>query len=260
MIGQILPRGSGVRGLFSYLFTEGLAGDKGLESEHTDARIVACWDGHSQNLQPPVGPTGNRDFTQRAGRLEEPVAALGYSREELRTVKPVHHLAIAAAKDPGTGALVDRTLSDAQWADIAQEHMDRIGLARREDELGVRWVAVRHAKDHVHVVATLARQDGRRPRLSNDHYGSIEASRFVEHKYGLVAMAATGRTGAAKPTRGEQRKYRDTRWRCEGEGRRRRRPTGSCCVVTCASRPPAPAASRSFLAGSGQTGCWSGSG
>ena len=47
----------------------------------------------------------------------------------------------------------------------------------------------------------------------------MEASRFVEQKYGLVATAATGRAGAAKPTRGEQRKHRDTRRRCEGEGR-----------------------------------------
>ena len=194
MIGQILPRGSGVRGLLYYLFTEGLAGDKGLESDHTDARIVACWDGHSQNLQPPVGPTGNRDFTELAGRLEEPVAALGYSREELRTIKPVYHLAVAAAKDPETGAPLDRTLTDSEWADIAQEYMDRIGLARRDDDLGVRWVAVRHAEDHVHVVATLARQDGRRPRLDNDRHRSREASQFVERKYGLVATAAGGRT------------------------------------------------------------------
>jgi hypothetical protein len=35
-----------VRGLLYYLFTEGLAGEKGLESDHLDARIVACWDGH----------------------------------------------------------------------------------------------------------------------------------------------------------------------------------------------------------------------
>jgi hypothetical protein len=96
--------------------------------------------------------------------LSDPVAALGLSREERRRIKPVYHLAIAAAKDPDTGAPVDRTLSDADWADIAQEYMHQIGLDRRDDLRGVRWVAVRHAEDHVHVVATLARQDGSRPR------------------------------------------------------------------------------------------------
>lgn len=219
MIGQVLPRGAGVRGLLWYLFTEGLAGEKGLESDHTDARVIASWDGRPDAVQPRRGPDGRRDFTDLADRLHEPVAALGYSKEELRRIKPVYHLAVAAAKDPQTGAPLDGTLTDAEWADIAQEYMDRIGLARRDDPLGVRWVAVRHAEDHIHIVATLARQDGRRPRLSNDRYRSMEASRFVEHKYGLVATAANGRTGTARPSRGEQRKHRDTVRRREGEGR-----------------------------------------
>ncbi len=215
----MLPRGCGVRGLLYYLFTEGLAGAKGLESDHTDARVIASWDGRPDTVQPGLGLSGKRDFTELADRLNEPVAALGYSTQELRTIKPVYHLAVAAAKDPETGAPLDRTLTDAEWADIAQEYLDRIGLARREDDLGVRWVAVRHAQDHVHIVATLARQDGRRPRLSNDHYRSMEASRFVEQKYGLVATAATGRTGAARASRGEQRKHRDTTRRREAQGR-----------------------------------------
>jgi hypothetical protein len=219
VIGQILPRGSAVRGLLYYLFTEGLAGQKGLESDHLNARVVACWDGHPRDLQPPVGPTGARNFTELAGRLTEPVAALGYSRQELRTIKPVYHLAIAAAKDPETGAPVDRTLSDSEWADIAQEYLHRIGLARRDDDLGVRWVAIRHAEDHVHVVATLARQDGRRPTLSNDFYRSREASQFVEGRYGLAKTAAGGRTAAPAPTRAENRKHRAACSRRAGEGR-----------------------------------------
>jgi hypothetical protein len=219
VIGQILPRGSAVKGLLYYLFTEGLAGEKGLESDHLNARVVACWDGHPQDLEPPVGPTGARDFTALASRLEEPVALLGYTRQELRTIKPVYHLAIAAAKDPQTGAPVDRTLTDEQWADIAQEYLDRIGLARRDDEMGVRWVAIRHAEDHVHVVATLARQDGRRPRLDNDFYRSRAASQFVERKYGLVKTAANGRATAPAPTRAENRKHRVATSRRAGEGR-----------------------------------------
>ena len=219
MIGQVLPRGVGVRGLLYYLFTEGLAGEKGLESDHVDARIIASWDGRPELLQPSVGVRGRRDFAELASRLEEPVAALGYSRAELRTIKPVYHLTIAAAKDAETGAPVDRTLIDGQWADIAQEYMHRLGLARRDDDAGVRWIAVRHAEDHVHVVATLARQDGVRPRLSNDRYRSREASQFVEGKYGLVRTAAGGRAAAPAVTRGELRKHRDTTRRRAGEGR-----------------------------------------
>jgi len=219
VIGQVLPRGGSVRGLLYYLFTEGLAGEKGLESAHSDPRVVASWDGRPEAVQPPVCAEGKRDFTNLASRLNEPVAALGFTKQELRTIKPVYHLAISAAKDPDTGAMVDRYLSDADWADIAAEYMDRIGLAPRGDDAGVRWVAVRHADDHVHVVATLARQDGRRPRLSNDHYRSREASRFVEDKYGLVVTSASSRTGVPPVSRAEGRKHQGTAARRRSEGR-----------------------------------------
>jgi hypothetical protein len=50
--------------------------------------------------------------------------------------------------------------------------MHRTGFAPKGDEAGVRWVAFRHADDHIHIVATLARQDGARPRFWNDFYGN----------------------------------------------------------------------------------------
>jgi hypothetical protein len=76
--------------------------------------------------------------------LNQPLAALigpGFD-------KPVWHCALRAA--PG-----DRELSDEEWAQVAGLVMDRTGLAPAGDEVGVRWVAVRHAADHVHLVATL---------------------------------------------------------------------------------------------------------
>ena len=88
------------------------------------------------------------------GLLMQPLAALygpGYD-------KPVWHCAVRAA--PG-----DRVLSDTEWADICAEIMHRTGLALRDDDTGVRWAAVRHAGDHVHIVATLARLDRIRPRI-----------------------------------------------------------------------------------------------
>jgi hypothetical protein len=59
-------------------------------------------------------------------------------------VKPVWHCSVRAAPE-------DRLLSDAEWAQIAAQVMDRTGLAPADDELGVRWVAVRHGSDHVHL-------------------------------------------------------------------------------------------------------------
>jgi hypothetical protein len=219
MIGQVLPRGASVRGLLYYLFTEGLAGEKGLESAHADPRVIASWDGQPELHQPPVCSGKARDFTQVVSRLSEPFALKQFSKAELRKFKPVYHLTIAASKDPATGALTDRYLSDEQWADIAAEYMDRLGLARRDDPDGVRWIAVRHADDHVHVVATLVRQDGLLARPSNDRYRSREASRFVEVKYGLRATSAATGTGAAPTTRAEQRKHQATAERQRAAGR-----------------------------------------
>ena len=70
----------------------------------------------------------------------------------------------------------------------------------------MRWVAVRHADDHVHAVATLARQDGRRVFPLNDFYRAGEASRLVEAKYGLTTTAASDRTAAKRPTYAEEQK------------------------------------------------------
>jgi hypothetical protein len=62
-----------------------------------------------------------------AAALSAPVAAANVDPAS----KPVYHLAIAAAKDPATGRLLDRMLSDGQWADIAAEYRapDRAGEA-----------------------------------------------------------------------------------------------------------------------------------
>jgi hypothetical protein len=201
-----------------YLFTEGLAGEKGLESAHSNPRVIASWDGLPLRLQPSICDGGRRDFTELVSSLNEPVLALGFSKAEVKTVKPVYHLTIAAAKDPDTGELADRLLSDEEWADIAAEYMDRLGLANRDDDGAVRWVAVRHADDHVHVVATLARQDGRRARTSNEKYRSREASRFVEVKYGLHCTSAAYGAGAPTTSRAEARKFRATAQAREASG------------------------------------------
>jgi len=107
---------------------------------------------------------------------------------------------------PQTGELVDRYLTDAAWRDIAETYLDRLGLAPRGDDLGVRWVAVRHADDHVHVVATLARQDGRRVFPRNDYWRAGEASREVEATYGLSVTAASDRTAAKRASYAETEK------------------------------------------------------
>src|SRR5262249_13809261 len=110
--------------------------------------------------------------------------------------KPVWHCAVRAAPE-------DRMLSDAEWAQVAARVMHRAGLAPDGDDLGVRWVAVRHAADHVHIVATLARRDGRRPGIWNDYSGAGEACHDAERRFGLLSTAPADRTAARRSTRAE---------------------------------------------------------
>jgi len=203
VIGKVAPRGKRVAGLIRYLYATGPAQQegRGRRNPHTDPRVVAGFD-EPELLEPGVSEKGLRDFRRLTSLLEQPLAAAGVGADK----KPVYHLIVAAKKDPETGAMVDRYLSDGQWRDIAETYMDRIGLAPRGDDLAVRWVAVRHADDHVHVVATLARQDGRRVFPRNDFWRAGEASREVEAKYGLTVTAASDRTAAKRASYAEAQK------------------------------------------------------
>jgi hypothetical protein len=100
-------------------------------------------------------------------------------------------------------------LSDDEWAQVASDIMHRTGLAPYGQQgEAVRWVAVRHAADHIHIVAVLARQDGTRPRLWNDYYQVGEACRAAEDRFGLQATAPRDRTAVRRPTRAEWEKTR----------------------------------------------------
>jgi hypothetical protein len=163
----------------------------GKANEHADPHLVAGF-ADPADLEPERRPGGSRDFRRLAGLLEVPLVAVG--RQGYRN--PVWHCAVRAVPD-------DRMLSDAEWAQVATRVMHRTGLAPEGDGLGVRWVAVRHAADHVHVVATLARQDGTRPRIWNDFFRVREACHDAERMFGLRSTAPADRTAARRATRGE---------------------------------------------------------
>jgi len=118
MIGKVCRRGTDTRRLLGYLFTEGLAGERGLESAHVDARVIV---GYQQlgTLQPERRPGGRADVSRLAALLDAPVRAGGVGKD----VKATYHLAISAAP-------TDRTMTDAEWADIAELYVDRLGLAK----------------------------------------------------------------------------------------------------------------------------------
>jgi hypothetical protein len=137
VIAKVL-RGTDARRLLYYLYGPEKA------NEHTDPHLVAGFSDPAE-LEPERRRNGSRDFRRLAGLLAQPLAALNGSNYR----EPVWHCAVRAAPE-------DRPLSDAEWAQVATAIMDRTGLAPAGDDLAVRWVAVRHAPDHIHLVATPA--------------------------------------------------------------------------------------------------------
>ncbi|MGH3188214.1 MAG: relaxase/mobilization nuclease domain-containing protein [Streptosporangiaceae bacterium] len=189
MIGRILARGRQLGRLLYYLYGPGKA------CEHVNPHLVSGWR-HPAALEPPLRPDGHRDFRQLTGLMLQPVALLG----DRAPAAPVWHCAVRAA--PG-----DPDLGDGAWMRIAAEIMDRTGLSRYgEEDEGVRWVAMHHGDNHIHIVATLARQDGRRASLDNERWRVGAALRDIEAEYGLVAVARADRTAARRPSRAETEK------------------------------------------------------
>jgi hypothetical protein len=182
VIGKVSPHGTRVSGLIYYLF------GPGQSAEHTDPHIVAGW-GHPAELEPPLRDDGRRDFRHLNGLLQQPHTALG----PRGSPRPVWHCSVRAAPD-------DRLLSDDEWAQVACDVMHHTGLAPygQEDDT-VRWIAVRHAPDHIHLVAMLARQDGTRPQTWNDYYRVGEACQAAEQRFGLRPTAPRNRTAARRP-------------------------------------------------------------
>jgi MobA/VirD2-like, nuclease domain len=195
VIGKVL-RGERVVGLIYYLY------GPGRHEEHTDPHIVAGWR-HPTELEPPLRPGGRRDFRLLNGLLQQTLTALG----DRAPNRPVWHCVARAAP-------TDRMLSDGEWAQVASEIMQRTGFAPAgQDDTAVRWVAIRHADDHIHIVATLARQDGGQARVSNDYYRVREACLAAEQRFGLRRTAPGDRTAAHRPTRAESEKAHRRGWR-----------------------------------------------
>ena len=184
MIGKVV-RGSNVGGLLRYLYGPGQA------NEHTDPHLVAGF-GDPQELEPDRRADGSRDLRRLTGLLLQPLALDPFGGPE----KPVWHCSVRAA--PG-----DRVLSDAEWGQVAVSVLERTGFAPGGDDRAARWVAVRHAADHIHIVATLSRQDGGRVKTWNDFFRVREACRAAERRLGLTATAPADQTAAKRASRAE---------------------------------------------------------
>jgi hypothetical protein len=220
VIGKVL-RGRGVGGLLRYLFGPGRC------NEHVDPHLVAAWDDDPADLEPGWLADGRRDVRRLSGLLEQPLAVAVRP-----PAKPVWHCAVRTAP-------TDRRLSDAEWRQVARDIVARTGLAPEGDNDACRWVAVRHDDDHIHLVVTLARQDGAPARTSNDFYRVGEACRAAEDRLDLTRTAGRAGPPPAGPPAARRRRHGS-----EGASR-----PGSLCSARSGQRPDPPRPRRSSCPG-----------
>ncbi|MFG2430348.1 relaxase/mobilization nuclease domain-containing protein [Streptomyces sp. NPDC048590] len=185
MIPQIHKQGSHTLGLLYYLY------GKGTHEEHIDPHLVASFDG----MSPDPGRDATATKKDLAQLLNQPLHLLAADQ---RPDKHVWHCSVRAAPD-------DPILSDEQWADIARRIVAATGIDP-DDGAGCRWAAVRHADDHIHIVATLVREDGRRPDHHRSGKRAQTEARLIEKELGLHQVAPGDGTAAQRPTSAERHK------------------------------------------------------
>ncbi|MGW3200029.1 relaxase/mobilization nuclease domain-containing protein [Streptomyces sp. NPDC001118] len=182
MIPEKLDEGDDTYGLLHYLY------GPGRRDEHVDPHMVAAWDPYVDD--PARSP--EMTISDLALLLDAPVHALLGRKPRLH----VYHVAVRNAPE-------DRILSDEEWAEVAREMMHASGIREHGDDQGCRWVAIRHADDHIHIVATKARENGRQPNLRQDIVKMQAAARVFEQRFGLRQLKHGDKTAA--------------RWRKSGE-------------------------------------------
>ncbi|WP_435176396.1 relaxase/mobilization nuclease domain-containing protein [Actinacidiphila sp. bgisy145] len=193
MIAKI-TRGKQMRRLLAYLY------DTVRAKDHTDPHLVASWDGFAPD--PGRDPDSKTAMKQLTNTLE---LRLNQARSKDQQVpdKPVWQCSVRAAPE-------DPLLTDAQWADIARRVVAATGIAPDGDPDGCRWVAVRHADDHIHIAATTIRGDLRTARHWNDYLRADKELEAVERDYHLRIVIRGDRTAAKRPTRAETEKAHRT--------------------------------------------------
>ncbi|MBO2464957.1 hypothetical protein [Actinomadura violacea] len=181
-------RGPRVDGLLRYLY------GPGDHEEHLDPHLIASWSGR-ENDPARAGETGLRRL---ADLMNQPLwlRELSLGRP---VNNPVWHFPVRAAP-------TDPILTDQQWNTISRRIVAAAGIAPDGDLDACRWIAVRHADDHVHIVATLARADGNRVDHHNDALRARAELLRIETELGLRSTAPADRTARRDASRKELRK------------------------------------------------------
>ena len=178
------------RGLLSYLF------GPGRRNEHTDPHIVAAF------AMPGITDPGRVPLDQHQAALSELAEYLDQPvklrEQRLGKNVPQHVWHCPVRTAPG-----DRYLTDREWAEVARRVVHATGIAEAGDDAACRWIAVRHAEDHIHIMATSVREDGRRPRNKGDGRRAQAECRKIEAELGLRRLKSGDGTAPKTPTGAE---------------------------------------------------------
>ncbi|MFH8751862.1 relaxase/mobilization nuclease domain-containing protein [Streptomyces rimosus] len=186
MIPRVQKRGQRTIGLLYYLY------GPGKFEEHTDPHLVASWDHNA----PDPGRDTAATLKQLQQLLDQPVENIDQAK---RPHKHVWHLSVRNGAE-------DRVLTDEEWSDVARRMVAAAGIDDPEQGAGCRWAAVRHADDHIHIVATLVREDGYKPDLDHDAARVQAQARALEAALGLRRLHKGDGTAAKRPTSAERHK------------------------------------------------------
>ncbi|MFJ1582547.1 mobilization protein [Streptomyces sp. NPDC088197] len=187
--------GSDGRGLLGYLY------GSGKHDEHLGPHLVGAW---LDRGVPDPGRDQDVTLTRLADLLDVPV---NRHRAEGRPRKGGHvwHCPVRTAPE-------DRELSDAEWGEVARRVVHATGIAPDGDEMACRWIAVRHAADHIHIMATYVREDGRAPRDHGAARRAQDECRKLERELGLRRLKSGDRTASRRPSSAEVYKAERHGW------------------------------------------------
>ena len=208
--------------------------DTGRANEHTDQHLVASWDDFASPTPAAPGLPRSQAAT-RPAHLE----ALDLRVKQARSARRRNGTCGTARCAPPPRTASSPTPSGPT---IARRVVHATGIAPDGDPDGCRWVAVRHAEDHIHIAATKVRGDLRTARNWNDYLtAAMNELTAIEKDFGLTRVA-----------RGPSR---DRSARSAPPGPSRRRPSDRATATTARERlrttvrtasPPPPAPDEFF--------------
>lgn len=169
-----ISKGSKPVGLMKYLVCPGRA------NEHTDphlingSRLIMAWHDDAQlSDEAAVEVARELDLNRRAFELEV-------------DTKHVWHCSLSIPYQ-------DREVSNQEWADIAQRFMDEMDFTDAGAKSPCQWVAVHHGKsvkgnDHIHIVASMVREDGTKWNAGNDFVRAQNVARGIKKDFNLIQL------------------------------------------------------------------------